>query len=81
MLPGSLGEMAGGIDENEVRNIEAILLAMTLEERNNPDLLLDEPRRSRIAISAGRPVEEVNSLIAQFYQARRLDSGDAPTLA
>ena len=71
MLPGELGRMAGDIDEDELMYAEAILQAMTPEERNDPDLLLDEPRRRRIAEGAGRSMKEVNSLLTQFYEARR----------
>ena len=78
LLPGEIGRLAGDIDEDELRNSEAILTAMTPEERHDPDLLIEEPRRLRIAAGAGRPVEEVNSLIAQFYQARRFISGREP---
>lgn len=72
------GEIAGEIDEKELDDVEKILSAMTPEERRDSDLLIEESRRRRVAEHAGRPLEEVNSLIAQFYQARRFRSdGDA----
>lgn len=78
-LPGKLGEMSGEIDENELDDVEKILSAMTPEERRDSDLLIDESRRQRVAERAGRPIEEVNSLIAQFYSARRFGSGHGGT--
>jgi len=80
-LPGLPKGIEGQIDERELASAEEILGAMTPEERLNPDLLIDEPRRARVAAAAGQPIAEVNSLIAQFYQARRFFSGDPPTPA
>jgi len=79
-LPGRLAELAGEIDEKELDGVEKILSAMTPEERRDSDLLIEESRRRRVAESAGRPLEEVNSLIAQFYAARRYlsDHGGTP---
>lgn len=79
LLPGELGQLAGSVDEQEVIKLEAILSAMTVEERRNPDLLLELAPRHRIAERSGQPVEQVNQLLAEFKKAQRWNSGDAST--
>ena len=71
MLPGGLGQMAGDIDENELKYAKAIIRSMTMQERENPELL-NASRRQRIAKGSGRPVHEVNSIIKQFDEARKM---------
>ncbi|MBV8881699.1 MAG: signal recognition particle protein [Planctomycetaceae bacterium] len=71
MLPGQLGQMAGDIDENELKYAKAIIRSMTMQERENPELL-NASRRQRIAKGSARPVHEVNSLIKQFEEARKM---------
>jgi signal recognition particle subunit SRP54 len=71
MLPGGLGQMAGEVDENELKYAEAIMQSMTPQERENPELL-NASRRQRIAKGSGRPVHEVNSLLKQFDEARKM---------
>ena len=71
LLPGQLGQMAGDIDEDEMKHAEAIIQSMTKQEREYPELL-NASRRQRIARGAGRPVHEVNSLIRQFEDARKM---------
>jgi signal recognition particle subunit SRP54 len=51
--------------------VEAIILSMTPEERGNPGVL-DGSRRRRIARGSGRSVQEINRLLAQFDQMRKL---------
>ncbi len=71
MLPGQLGQLAGEVDEDEVKHFEAIIQSMTPQERENPEIL-NSSRRQRIARGSGRPVHEVNSLIKQFDEARKM---------
>ena len=71
MLPGQLGEMAGDIDENEVKHAEAIIQSMTPDEREHPEIL-NASRKQRIARGCARPIHEVNSLIKQFEDARKM---------
>ncbi len=71
MLPGPLAEMAGEIDENEVKHAEAIIQSMTPAERESPEILSGS-RKQRVAKGAGRPVQEVNSLLKQFDDARKM---------
>jgi len=73
MLPGQLGQMMGDMDnaESELKYAKAIIRSMTMQERENPELL-NASRRQRIARGSGRPVHEVNSIIKQFEEARKM---------
>ncbi len=73
MLPGVSPQMLAGanLDEKRIRHVEAIVLSMTLKERADPDLI-NGSRRLRIARGAGRTVQEVNQLLAQFKQMAKL---------
>ncbi|WP_122643368.1 signal recognition particle protein [Luxibacter massiliensis] len=78
MMPG-LGGMGGGklpeldSEENEKRmaRMEAIIYSMTLEERQNPDVL-NPSRKHRIARGAGVDIAEVNRMVKQFHEARKM---------
>lgn len=72
MIPG-MGKAIKDIDfdENTFKHIEAIIYSMTPEERQNPSIL-NGSRKLRIAKGSGRTVEEVNRLIKQFEEARKL---------
>lgn len=59
------------IDDNAFKGIEAIILSMTLKERENPEIL-NKSRRERIARGSGTSVQEVNRLIKQFDQTRKM---------
>ena len=59
------------IDDNAFKNIEAIIRSMTPEERTNP-IVLNGSRRKRIAIGSGTTVQEVNKLVKQFDETRRM---------
>ena len=71
MIPG-LQNMAGGeVDEGKMVRTEAIIRSMTDRERRRPEML-DGSRRRRIARGSGTSVQEVNELLRQFKQARRM---------
>ena len=74
MLPG-LGNKAkdieGMIDEKDMARKEAIILSMTPKERANPDLL-NPSRKKRIAQGAGVDIAEVNRMVKQFDQTRKM---------
>lgn len=72
MIPG-LGSQLKDVelDEKELKRIEAIILSMTPEERDNPQIL-NGSRRERIARGSGSTIQEVNQLIKQFEEARRM---------
>ena len=59
------------IDEKAIARNEAIIYSMTPQERSNPDIL-NPSRKSRIAKGAGVDVAEVNRLVKQFEQARKM---------
>ena len=59
------------IDDNAFKNIEAIILSMTPKERQNP-AILNTSRRQRIAKGSGTNIQEVNRLIKQFDQTRKM---------
>lgn len=62
---------AAGMDEHAFRRVEGIIDSMTPDERRNPQLL-DASRRRRIARGSGTTIQEVNRLLKQFEEARRL---------
>ncbi|HTV03610.1 MAG TPA: signal recognition particle protein [Luteitalea sp.] len=74
MLPG-MGQikqqMQGKIDDKQMGHVEAIILSMTPRERRNHQLL-NGSRRRRIARGSGRSVEEVNRLIKQFLEMKKM---------
>jgi signal recognition particle subunit SRP54 len=72
MIPG-VGKALKGvdIDENAFKSIEAIIGSMTPAERENPELL-NGKRRDRIAKGSGTNVQEVNRLIKQFDDTRKM---------
>ena len=59
------------VDEKELLHIEAIINSMTLQERDNHEII-NGRRRKRIARGSGRSVQEVNQLLRQFYQTRKM---------
>ncbi len=59
------------IDDNAFKSIEAIIYSMTPRERKNPSIL-DSSRRARIAKGSGTDLQEVNRLIKQFDETRKL---------
>src|SRR6202453_5093808 len=76
MIPGLAG--AGGyqlknmkVDERELDRIQAIILSMTPEERRKPELIKGS-RRLRIARGSGTSVQQVNRLVKQFSQMRKV---------
>ncbi len=59
------------IDDNAFKGIEAIINSMTPKERANPDII-NQSRRMRIAKGSGTKIEEVNRLMKQFDQTRKV---------
>ncbi|HDR88627.1 MAG TPA: signal recognition particle protein [Bacteroidetes bacterium] len=72
MIPG-MGKALKNIDmdDNAFRGVEAIIQSMTPEERENPGLL-NGSRRKRIAEGSGTSIQEVNRLVKQFEDTRKL---------
>jgi signal recognition particle subunit SRP54 len=73
MLPGLSGAQLSQmkVDEREIDRVEAIILSMTAEERRRPELIKGS-RRLRIAKGSGTSVQQVNQLVKQFDQMRKL---------
>ncbi|MCR6096014.1 signal recognition particle protein [Salipaludibacillus agaradhaerens] len=74
MMPGA-GKMKGlknaQVDEKQLTHIEAIVKSMTKAEREDPDLL-NASRRKRIAKGSGTSIQEVNRLIKQFGEMKKM---------
>lgn len=72
MLPGVGSQLKDvQVDEKQLARTEAIILSMTPQERANPDLL-NPSRKRRIACGAGVDVSEVNRLVKQFEQGKKM---------
>ena len=75
MMPGMGGaqmkQLEDAIDEKKMNQIEAIILSMTPKERSNPEVL-NLSRKRRIAAGAGVDISEVNKLVKQFEQGRKM---------
>ena len=75
MLPGidnkQMEQINSAVDEKKMARIEAIIYSMTPEERGNPKLM-NPSRKNRIARGAGVDIAEVNRLVKQFEQARKM---------
>jgi signal recognition particle subunit SRP54 len=69
MMPGAseLGDM--DFDENELKKMEGIVYSMTLQERQDPDVI-DSSRRRRIAAGSGTQPHDVSGLVKQFVRSR-----------
>ncbi len=72
MIPG-VGKAVKDMDINEdaFKHIEAIIFSMTPQERENPDII-NGNRRARIAKGSGTNIQEVNKLIKQFDETRKM---------
>ena len=72
MIPGMGKAMKGlDIDDDSFKPIEAIIRSMTPKERQNPDII-DGRRRKRLADGSGRNITEVNNLMKQFEDMRKM---------
>jgi signal recognition particle subunit SRP54 len=74
MLPGVNSKMLKQVkaaDPKRMKHLEAIVLSMTLEERKNPEIM-NGSRRARVAKGCGRPISEVNRLLEQFREMRKM---------
>src|SRR4051812_16616728 len=85
MIPGLAGHQLSKVqvDDRELDRVEAIILSMTAEERRRPELIKGS-RRLRIARGSGTTVQQVNQLVKQFGEMRKmmkgLSSGKMPDL-
>ncbi|MBM7715640.1 signal recognition particle protein [Siminovitchia sp. FSL H7-0308] len=74
MMPGA-NKMKGlnnlQVDEKQIGHVEAIIRSMTKAEKENPEII-NASRRRRIAKGSGRPVQEVNRLLKQFEEMKKM---------
>ncbi len=77
MLPGQMGQVARQVDpreaEDQLKQIEAVINSMTVEERRSPKIL-NASRRRRIARGSGLEVQVVNQVMKRFRETQRLIS-------
>ncbi len=73
MIPGMGGKQLKGldVDEKELVYVKAIIQSMTKNERENPSII-NGSRRKRIATGSGTSVQQVNKLLKQFDQTRKM---------
>ena len=73
LLPGmrKMGLNNVNIDQKQMAHVEAIILSMTPYERRHPEIL-KASRKKRIASGSGRSVEEVNTLLKQFEEMKKM---------
>lgn len=73
MLPGQMTKQLKGVqvDEKEMVKLEAMIQSMTKQERANPSII-NGNRRRRIANGSGTTVQDVNRLLQQFEQSRKM---------
>ena len=72
MIPGMGKAMKDiTIDDNSFKPVEAIIRAMTFDERENPDII-NGSRKNRIATGSGTSIQQVNQLLKQFSDMRKL---------
>ena len=75
MMPGMNSKAMKGMDmeksEKEFIQMEAIILSMTKEERENPSIL-NASRRRRIAAGCGQPVSKINQLVKRYEESKKM---------
>ncbi len=73
MMPGMNMKKLKGleVDDHQIVQVEAIIKSMTMEERNNPSII-NASRRRRIALGSGTAVQDVNKLIKNFEQTKKM---------
>lgn len=74
MLPGA-NKIKGmnnlSIDDKQIAHVEAIIQSMTQKEKDQPEII-NASRRKRIARGSGRPIQEVNRLLKQFEEMKKM---------
>ena len=70
-MGGKMKDIEGMIDEKAMDRTKSIILSMTPQERSNPSIL-NISRKNRIARGAGVDVSEVNRLVKQFEQSKKM---------
>ncbi len=71
MLPGMSGVKIGDKEERRMKQTEALILSMTIQERQNPQII-NSSRRLRISKGAGMQIKDLNALIKQYQQMKKM---------
>lgn len=72
MIPGAAKQLKGvQIDEKQMKRVEAMILSMTPEERRHPQVI-NANRKKRIAKGSGTTIQDINRLLSQFEQTRKM---------
>ncbi len=72
MIPGASNALKGQkVDERQLSKFKAIIQSMTMEERENPEIIKSN-RRQRIARGSGSTIQDVNQLLKQFEQVKQM---------
>ncbi len=74
MIPGLSAKLGGqdlSVDEAKIARTKAIIQSMTMQERNNPDII-KASRKKRIAAGSGTELQDVNALLKQFEASREM---------
>jgi signal recognition particle subunit SRP54 len=73
MVPGLSQKVKGDVqvDEKQLDKTKAIILSMTKQERDNPDII-SSSRKKRIAAGSGTQVQDINSLLKQYSQMKEM---------
>lgn len=71
MMPGGNKLSAAAVDEKALARTEAIVKSMTMKERKNPSVI-NGSRRKRIAAGSGTTIQDVNRLLSQFEQMKKM---------
>lgn len=72
MIPGAGKQLKGiQVDEDQMKQVEAMILSMTPQERRQPQII-NASRKKRIAKGSGTTIQDVNRLLAQFEQTRKM---------
>ena len=72
LLPGAAKHLKGlEVDEKQMKRVEAMILSMTPLERRQPQII-NASRKRRIAQGSGTTIQDVNRLLSQFEQTRKM---------
>jgi len=71
MIPGAQNMKDLKIDDEQVKHVEAIINSMTKKERSNPEIM-NFSRKERIARGSGRPISEVNKLMKNYDEMKKM---------
>ncbi len=74
MVPGMNKMPVGDVNEKQLIWVDAMISSMTVKERQNPNII-NGSRRKRIAKGSGRSLFEINQLLKQFFQMKKMMAG------